>query len=107
LELADIYTMLRTNPHYRSVKAPTTLDHRYLWEDVPMGLVPISDVAGAVGVKTPAIDRLIDEASGILGRDFRRTGRTLDKLGLNRNCVKQELASIISGRTIAPRFACA
>ncbi len=105
LELADIYTMLRSNPNYRSVKAPTTLDHRYLWEDVPMGLVPISDVADAVGVATPAIDRLIDEASGILGRDFRGTGRTLDQLGLDRNRVKEDLASIISGRTIAPRFA--
>ena len=105
LELADIYTMLRSNPNYRNVKAPTTLDHRYLWEDVPMGLVPISDVAGAVGVETPAIDRLIDEASGILGRDFRRAGRTLDKLGLNRNRVKEELASIIAGRTTAPGFA--
>jgi len=97
--------MLRSNPNYRSVKAPTTLDHRYLWEDVPMGLVPMSDVAGAVGVETPAIDRLIDEASGILGRDLRRAGRTLDKLGLTHHCVKEELASIISGRTIAPRYA--
>ncbi len=105
LELADIYTMLRSNPSYRSVKAPTTLDHRYLWEDVPMGLVPISDVASAVGVETPAIDHLISEASGILGRDFRRVGRTLDKLGLVRNCVKENLANIISGRTIAPRCA--
>ncbi len=104
LELADIYTMLRSNPNYRSIKAPTMLDHRYLWEDIPMGLVPISDVAGAVGVETPAIDRLIDEASGILGRDFRKAGRTLDKLGLNRNRVKEELASIISGRMIAPRY---
>ena len=105
LELADIHTMLHSNPHYRGVKAPTTLDHRYLWEDIPMGLVPISDVASAVGVETPAIDRLIDEASAILGRDFRRAGRTLDKLGLDRNRVKEDLASIISGRTIAPRYA--
>jgi len=102
LELADIYTMLRSNPNYRGVKAPTTLDHRYLWEDVPMGLVPISDVASAVGVETPAIDRLIDEASEILGRDFRGAGRTLDKLGLSRNRVKEELASIIGAHAAVP-----
>ncbi len=70
-----------------------------------MGPVPISDVASAVGVETPAIDRLIDEASAILGRDFRRVGRTLDKLGMDRNRVKEDLASIVSGRTIAPRYA--
>jgi len=105
LEQADIYTMLRSNPNYRGIKAPTTLDHRYLWEDVPMGLVPISDVGSAVAVETPAIDRLIDEASGVLGSDFRRAGRTLDRLGLTRDCVKEELASIIAGRTIATRCA--
>ncbi len=97
LEPADVYTMLRSNPSYRNLQAPTTLDHRYLWEDVPMGLVPISDAANAVGVNTPAIDYLIDEASGILGRDFRKEGRTLEKLGLPRNRLKEALASIIAG----------
>ena len=105
LEQADIYTMLRSNPSYRNIQAPATLDHRYLWEDVPMGLVPISDAASAVGVETPAIDRLIDEASGILGRDFRNEGRTLTKLGLPRNRLKDELANIIAGRAIATRCA--
>jgi opine dehydrogenase len=106
LEPADIYTMLRSNPSYRNLPAPTTLDHRYLWEDVPMGLVPISDAASAVGVDTPAIDHLIDEASGILGRDFRSEGRTLEKLGLPRNRLKEALASIIAGRAVDPTSDC-
>jgi len=107
LEPADLFTMLRSNPSYRNLPAPTTLDHRYLWEDVPMGLVPISDAADAVGVETPAIDHLIDEASGILGRDFRNEGRTLEKLGLPRDRVKETLASIIAGRVTVPTTACA
>ena len=102
LEPTDVYTMLRSNPSYRNLPAPVTLDHRYLWEDVPMGLVPISDAAGAVGVDTPAIDHLIDEASSILGRDFRNEGRTLEKLGLPRKRLKKALANIIAGRVIAP-----
>ncbi len=102
LEPTDVYTMLRSNPSYRELPAPLTLDHRYLWEDVPMGLVPISDAASAVGVDTPAIDNLINEASNILGRDFRNEGRTLEKLGLPRNRLKKALASIIAGRVIAP-----
>jgi opine dehydrogenase len=102
LEPTDVYTMLRSNPSYRNLPAPVTLDHRYLWEDVPMGLVPISDAAGAVGVDTPAIDNLINEASSILGRDFRNEGRTLEKLGLPRNRLKKALANIIAGRVIAP-----
>jgi opine dehydrogenase len=106
LEPADVYTMLRSNPSYRDLPAPMTLDHRYLWEDVPMGLVPISDAANAVGVDTPAIDHLIDEASGILERDFRNEGRTLETLGLPRNRLKETLASIIAGRVIVPTSDC-
>ena len=70
-------------------------------------LVPISDVADAVGVDTPAIDHLIDEASGILGKDFRSEGRTLEKLGLPRDNVKETLATIITGRGTFPTAACA
>ncbi|NIA16316.1 MAG: NAD(P)-binding domain-containing protein [Nitrospiraceae bacterium] len=103
LGLADIYTMLRSNPYYRNVKAPTTLDHRYLLEDVPTGLVPISDAASAVGVRTPAMDHLIDEASGILGRDFRKEGRTLDNLGLPRYRLQEALANIIAGNATVPK----
>jgi len=97
LERADIYTMLHSNPSYQNVKAPTTLDHRYLWEDIPTGLVPISAVASALGVETPAIDHLIDEGSLALGRNFREEGRTLAKLGLSADRVKEELSSIIRG----------
>jgi opine dehydrogenase len=103
LQQADIYTMLRSNPSYRNIGAPTTLDHRYLWEDVPMGLVPIADASDAVGVDTPAINHLIDEASGTLGRDFRSEGRTLEKLGLPRECLREHLADIVAGRAALSR----
>jgi opine dehydrogenase len=103
LEPADIYTMLRSNPNYRGVRAPTTLDHRYLWEDVPMGLVPIADAGDALGVDTPAINHLIDEASRMLGGDFRNEGRTLTKLGLPRNRLKEHLANIVAGRAAGSR----
>jgi opine dehydrogenase len=104
LETAELYTMLQSNPSYRNIQAPATLDHRYLWEDVPMGLVPISDAGDAVGVDTPAINHLIDKASEILGRDFRNEGRILTKLGLTRNRLKEQLANIIAGRATGARY---
>lgn len=102
LEPSDVYTMLRSNPSYQNIKAPTTLDHRYLWEDIPMGLVPISELAKALGIATPAVDLLIDEGSLTLGRDFRTEGRTLAKLGLSAGGVKEELAAIIRGEDRVP-----
>ena len=55
---------------------------RYITEDVPMGLVPISGFGKMFGVPTPAIDLLIDVASFIREADYRKTGRTPERLGL-------------------------
>ena len=105
LKPADIYTMLRSNPGYQDIKAPTTFDHRYLWEDIPTGLVPISAVGKALHIETPAIDHLIEEGSLALGRNLREEGRTLAKLGLSADHVGEELASIIRGEAAVREYA--
>lgn len=66
----------------RWIKAPTTLDHRYLLEDVPYGVVPYSELGRLAGVPTPVIDATIHLASTAMGRDFRAAGLTLERLGL-------------------------
>ncbi len=71
-----------TNPAYADVWAPQSLDHRFLTEDVPFGLVPMEAVARQVAVPTPVITALISLASALLARDLRREGRNAAKLGL-------------------------
>ena len=66
----------------RFIKAPPTLDHRYLHEDVGFALVPWSEMAGGLGVPTPTIDALIGVGSALNGIDYRHTGLTLERLGL-------------------------
>lgn len=64
-------------------RAPSTLDFRYLTEDVPYGMVFTSELARQVGVPTPAIDGVIAVASAMLGVDFRAQGKRLPaQLGL-------------------------
>lgn len=58
------------------------LKGRYITEDLPYGLVPISELGDLVGVQTPRIDAVIDIGSIIAETDFRKTGRTLEKLGV-------------------------
>lgn len=58
------------------------LKGRYITEDVPYGLVPISELGDVVGVETPVIDGVVSIASVISECDYRRTGRTLQRLGL-------------------------
>ena len=65
-----------------TIKSPSSLDHRYMHEDVGYGLVPFAVLGQLAGIATPAIDALIALASAATGIDYRSTGLTLDKMGL-------------------------
>ncbi|TFH05325.1 MAG: hypothetical protein E4H14_12985 [Candidatus Thorarchaeota archaeon] len=68
---------------YDAVTCAIDLNHRYIHEDVPTGLVPISDIGRLVDIKTPAIDSIISMASQVCQQDFRSTGRSVESLGLS------------------------
>ncbi|HTS69438.1 MAG TPA: NAD/NADP octopine/nopaline dehydrogenase family protein, partial [Terriglobia bacterium] len=60
---------------------PFTLDHRYVTEDVPMGLGLLHSLGKKVGVATPICDGLINIASGLLpGRNLWDEARAIDHL---------------------------
>jgi opine dehydrogenase len=67
----------------RWIRAPASLDHRYLNEDVPYGLVLLSELGRLAAVETPAIDAMIHLASVATGNDYRARGLTLDRVGLS------------------------
>ena len=67
---------------YQWTPTPRSLDHKYVTEDVPCGLVAMSGLGSAAGVPTPVIDGLIALTSAMLRRDFRAEGRNLQRLGL-------------------------
>ena len=74
--------MLESGPN-RTIKAPASLDHRYVNEDVGYGLVPMSELARLAGVATPTMDSLITLAGIARQRDYRREGLTLARMGLD------------------------
>ncbi|HEY1268018.1 MAG TPA: NAD/NADP octopine/nopaline dehydrogenase family protein [Candidatus Binatia bacterium] len=78
----SVYDAMRESEPNRTIKAPATLDHRYMHEDVGYGLVPMAETAAWLGVATPVIDSLIAIASAMNGIDYRRDGLTLEKMGL-------------------------
>ena len=83
-----LYDAIQGTPGYKGVRAPSTLTHRYILEDVPMSLVPMVSVGRLLGVKTKTLDSLIHMASLIHARDFLAEGRTVEKLGLSGMKVK-------------------
>src|SRR6185295_8747213 len=72
---------LESEPN-KTIKSPSSLDHRYVHEDVGYGLVPIAALGRLAGVATPTIDALIHITSIAVGIDYAREGLTLDKLGV-------------------------
>ena len=57
-------------------------EHRYMREDVAVGLAFLVSVADWAGVEAPTATGLLAIGSAICGDDFRRTGRTIETLGL-------------------------
>lgn len=60
--------------------SPTSVHSRYITEDVSQGLVLLESIAKRVGVDTPITTSLIDLAGAALGTDFRKDGRTIERL---------------------------
>ncbi len=79
---ADLRRAVIRNPAYQEIMAPTAIDHRYLREDVPTGLVPLAELGGAAGVACPTLEGLISLTGALLGCDYRMNGRNLAALGL-------------------------
>jgi opine dehydrogenase len=70
------------NGPYQATGTPTSFAHKYITEDVPAGLMPMSALGHAAGVPTPAIDALIETVRHMTGEDFAGEARTLGRLGL-------------------------
>jgi len=98
---ANMLTAVAGNPAYVGIKAPLTLEHRYLLEDVPTGLIPLIELGDAAGLASPTLRGLVELArAALVGKRWERQ-RTLDVLGLEgfgaqaiRNFVERGSASI-------------
>jgi opine dehydrogenase len=78
----DVGEAVGGNPAYRGIKAPTTLVHRYLLEDVPTGLLPLLALGEAAGLNLPTLRGLVRLARTALGGEKWSRPRTLESLGL-------------------------
>jgi opine dehydrogenase len=94
---SSLYEAMHNNAGYHGIKAPATLAHRYIFEDVPMSLVPIASAGQQFGVRTPAIETIVRLASIIHGTDYRSRGRTMEKLGLANLTVEEIREFVESG----------
>lgn len=65
------------------LEGPNDLNGRYLIEDAPFTLVAMSGVGKVAGVATPLMDSVVYLASALKSEDYWKTGRSLEKIGLD------------------------
>ena len=71
----NLHECIRNNEAYREIDAPPTINTRYIFEDVPNGLVPVEAMGIEFGVPTPNVSTIINLASSVMDTDYRANGR--------------------------------
>ena len=79
---SNLYEAIHNQSGYYGIKAPQTLWHRYIFEDIPMSLLPLASLGKVYGISVRAMDSIIRLACIIHKTDYHRRGRTIERLGI-------------------------
>lgn len=80
VEGETLYDALQMNDAYQGVWAPDTIHNRYIYEDIPTGLVPMSIMGKHLGVETPCMNSVIELACKLFNTDFVEIGRNEEQI---------------------------
>ena len=97
-EGADLYSAIHNQDGYRGIKAPDSLSHRYITEDIPMSLVPMASLGRRYGVSVRGMESVIRLACITHRVDYWERGRTLIRLGLEHLSIS-ELTRYVTGNS--------
>ena len=78
-----------------SNKGPSFIDHRYLNEDVPMGLGLYISIGKVLGHDTSIQESIMTLASALLGKDLKAKSRTIQYLLGKENVTKEDINEAI------------
>jgi len=83
VKASSVYEAVQNNPGYEGIAAPRTLNTRYIFEDIPFSLVPLTAFAEIAGIQVPLMESAITMASALHGVDYRAIGRTAESMGID------------------------
>ena len=78
----DLWSTINGSQMLTRLKAPGSLESRWLTEDIPYGLAAWASIAAQYDVETPLMRGLIDIGSVVMGLDGWTEGRGVDALGI-------------------------
>jgi opine dehydrogenase len=78
----DLWATINGSRMLTQLRAPGSLESRWLSEDVPYGLAAWATLGEQFGVACPVMRSLVEVASATTGQDFWRSARTPEVLGI-------------------------
>ncbi|MFW5872992.1 MAG: NAD/NADP octopine/nopaline dehydrogenase family protein [bacterium] len=78
----DLYETISTCYAYQVQGAPTSLENRYVTEDIPYGLVPYTLLGEQIGLPVNAIRAMSTIGCAATGHNFWKEGLNMEKVGL-------------------------
>ncbi|MEK5214661.1 NAD/NADP octopine/nopaline dehydrogenase family protein [Psychrobacillus sp. FSL H8-0487] len=80
------------------IKGPTSLNSRYLSEDIPFGLRTFASIASHIGLETPVMDSLITLGEILVGESLQSDERTIKELGISELSSEEIIEFIRTGK---------
>ncbi len=92
----SVYDAMKASKPNRSIRAPATLESRYVNEDVGYGLVPMVEFGRVAGIKwLPIMESLTNLACIMNGVNYWKDGRSASKLGIE-GISKEHLLELVN-----------
>lgn len=91
---ANSYLTYRGSTDFMTSSGPTTLNHRYMTEDIPYSALVVSVLGRLLSVPTPLTDAMITLCSALMGQDYWSCGRTAQAMGIE-SMTPQELRTFL------------
>ncbi len=96
----DLWATINGSRMLTPLRAPGSLESRWLTEDVPYGLCSWASLGEMIGVPTPTMRALIAVLSASVGIDFWKSARTAQELGIA-GMKKEKLLAFVDGGSTA------
>ena len=91
-----LYECIQSIDAYKEIDAPETVRHRYIFEDIPTGLVPLEMIGKILNLPMKNTGNIIDVANSLFETDFRKIGRNSSKLGMGDLTDAKELLAFLN-----------
>lgn len=89
---------------YSEIKGHSSINTRYLHEDIPYAIIPMIGLAKMIGVEVPIMEATVILSQAVLQIDFYEKARTVEKLGINEMNIQELLEYVTLGDQVSLQY---